>query len=430
MSAVPETLSPELVLVSPDLADGARAALTDRPWEAFLPPHRAASRSPRPDRRGMSRPSSVVPAPGAAVAAHVAWTARVTSRRRPTPGRLRRPRAEERPACDRPRAPRPGRRPRAQHPAGRRRPHLRQGRARGPGDRIGAASRRGGEAEVGDAAGGHARPRPRSPTPAPALAAHRRRQRKRRAVPSSRHRAAVDAGRREARDAQAVRGDRAARAAPGGYVFGSELRLFVAVGRDVDRLVPGGDAVRLERHDRADPDLEGRHVRCPANVSTSAGAERSLGSPDASRRRGRSAATSPPRAPVAIACDGTPPSSADRARAVAAAPVPSRPRASRRRPRARPRSRREASGASGAARATGASPRGSAARTTVRWRAATARRRAAPRYERHRAAARERLERTASSHADTSQRLARTVAPARAPCADASPEFETACPSR
>lgn len=34
----PEPLSPELCLVSPDLAAAARAALPDRPWERFAPP--------------------------------------------------------------------------------------------------------------------------------------------------------------------------------------------------------------------------------------------------------------------------------------------------------------------------------------------------------------------------------------------------------
>ena len=39
MSAEPQTLSPELVLVFPrELSDVARAALPDRPWEAYLPP--------------------------------------------------------------------------------------------------------------------------------------------------------------------------------------------------------------------------------------------------------------------------------------------------------------------------------------------------------------------------------------------------------
>ena len=36
-----EPVSPELALVSPELAAQARAALPDRPWEAFAPPIRA-----------------------------------------------------------------------------------------------------------------------------------------------------------------------------------------------------------------------------------------------------------------------------------------------------------------------------------------------------------------------------------------------------
>ena len=35
--ATASSISPELVLVSPDLADAARAALPDRPWELFVP---------------------------------------------------------------------------------------------------------------------------------------------------------------------------------------------------------------------------------------------------------------------------------------------------------------------------------------------------------------------------------------------------------
>ena len=42
-----DPVSPELVLVAPELADEARAALPDRPWEQFAPP--ATLRRPRPD---------------------------------------------------------------------------------------------------------------------------------------------------------------------------------------------------------------------------------------------------------------------------------------------------------------------------------------------------------------------------------------------
>jgi hypothetical protein len=39
-------ISPELVLVCPELAERARAALPDRPWEAFLPPPSSVPRGP------------------------------------------------------------------------------------------------------------------------------------------------------------------------------------------------------------------------------------------------------------------------------------------------------------------------------------------------------------------------------------------------
>ena len=38
----PEPISPELALVAPELAAAARAALPDRPWEAFAPPRTRA----------------------------------------------------------------------------------------------------------------------------------------------------------------------------------------------------------------------------------------------------------------------------------------------------------------------------------------------------------------------------------------------------
>ena len=48
MVAMTTPISPELALVSPELADGARAALPDRPWEAFLPELRPAVYRPPP----------------------------------------------------------------------------------------------------------------------------------------------------------------------------------------------------------------------------------------------------------------------------------------------------------------------------------------------------------------------------------------------
>ncbi len=45
MARDPE-LSPELVLVSPELAARARAELPDRPWEAFAPPRPAVPLAP------------------------------------------------------------------------------------------------------------------------------------------------------------------------------------------------------------------------------------------------------------------------------------------------------------------------------------------------------------------------------------------------
>jgi hypothetical protein len=44
-----ESISPELALVDPELAEAARAALPERPWEAFLPPPRPEPvRAPEP----------------------------------------------------------------------------------------------------------------------------------------------------------------------------------------------------------------------------------------------------------------------------------------------------------------------------------------------------------------------------------------------
>ena len=60
MSAVPRTLSPELVLVSPELAEAARAGLPDRPWEAFLP---APAPVEPPVLRVVQSQPSLAPAP-------------------------------------------------------------------------------------------------------------------------------------------------------------------------------------------------------------------------------------------------------------------------------------------------------------------------------------------------------------------------------
>jgi hypothetical protein len=48
--AVTTEISPELVLVSPELAERARAELPDRPWEALLPALRPAVYRPPPLR--------------------------------------------------------------------------------------------------------------------------------------------------------------------------------------------------------------------------------------------------------------------------------------------------------------------------------------------------------------------------------------------
>jgi hypothetical protein len=48
MVAVTAPISPELALVCPELAEEARAALPDRPWEAFLPVLRPAAHRPPP----------------------------------------------------------------------------------------------------------------------------------------------------------------------------------------------------------------------------------------------------------------------------------------------------------------------------------------------------------------------------------------------
>ena len=57
------TISPELVLVSPDLAGRARAALPDRPWETFVPrlSARAAPTAP-PPRHIWTRALTFIPA--------------------------------------------------------------------------------------------------------------------------------------------------------------------------------------------------------------------------------------------------------------------------------------------------------------------------------------------------------------------------------
>jgi hypothetical protein len=67
MSYALEALSPELVLVSPDLARQARAQLPDRPWEAFVPVHPVALGVPL--RLAAAPASATVPAPVAAPAA-------------------------------------------------------------------------------------------------------------------------------------------------------------------------------------------------------------------------------------------------------------------------------------------------------------------------------------------------------------------------
>jgi len=77
MSNALEALSPELVLVSPDLAQRARAELPDRPWEAFVPAQPVASALPL--RLAPRAPAVAVPVP---VASPAAVAAPIRSRRR------------------------------------------------------------------------------------------------------------------------------------------------------------------------------------------------------------------------------------------------------------------------------------------------------------------------------------------------------------
>jgi hypothetical protein len=96
----PEQVSPELVLVSPELAERARALLPDRPWEAFVPPAplRPArlfeepprrSATPRRRRRGLAT-LAVYLGVGAGVA-----IASLPTRDAPTLGRSSGPRAAQ-----------------------------------------------------------------------------------------------------------------------------------------------------------------------------------------------------------------------------------------------------------------------------------------------------------------------------------------------
>ena len=65
--AGPEPISPELALVSAELAAEARRALPDRPWEAFAPPRPASAHAPkeRPALRLAPLPVAVPEPPAA-----------------------------------------------------------------------------------------------------------------------------------------------------------------------------------------------------------------------------------------------------------------------------------------------------------------------------------------------------------------------------
>ena len=58
----PEPISPELALVSPELAAEARRALPDRPWETFAPPRAPAPVEP-PSLRLTPLPATQEPSP-------------------------------------------------------------------------------------------------------------------------------------------------------------------------------------------------------------------------------------------------------------------------------------------------------------------------------------------------------------------------------
>jgi hypothetical protein len=70
-------ISPELVLVCPELASRARAELPDRPWEAFLP--RLPLRAPWTVPPAPFRPAPVQPAARQPPAIERSWAGRVAS---------------------------------------------------------------------------------------------------------------------------------------------------------------------------------------------------------------------------------------------------------------------------------------------------------------------------------------------------------------
>ena len=80
MAPFAEPISPELALVSPELAAAARAALPDRPWEAFLPTADVAALLRRPSALP---DSSVAVADPISDADAVVLLSHTSSRRRP-----------------------------------------------------------------------------------------------------------------------------------------------------------------------------------------------------------------------------------------------------------------------------------------------------------------------------------------------------------
>ena len=266
MSDVPERLSPELVLVSPDLAVGARAALPERPWEVYVQPRALApAEAPAvpllslvPDAAEGETDAAVVPVvageewvPAAANVPAATGAALAPATRHPVGHRVPGPASGHRaialalfalavvlaltirPVSDAPTFAKdtPSE---ALAPAGS------QKRGDVTADAKGAAARTGkeprsapkptGGSDVGES--------PKQATP-------------KQVAVSAKKQSSSDASKSKAEPTAKAKAPAAPRPSPGGYVFGSELRLFVASGGTTiawfQAVTPCGSNVTIQR---------------------------------------------------------------------------------------------------------------------------------------------------------------------------------------